>query len=125
MSCFRIRCIATLMGVIIFVTEMRARMFIPVGYFETVKTLSGSVRDCHVATLDMPTNKLQTFFHDMSKKVITWHHWDVGAFRFIHKDIYGSGDINKRYVNVANILGIADVSTLLTINLLLWKILCV
>ena len=66
--------ISTLMGGMIAVTKMRAKMFMPIGYFETVKPLSGSVRDCYVATLDMPTDKLQTFLRDMSKKVITWNH---------------------------------------------------
>ena len=104
------------MGGMIAVTNFFAKIFMPIGYFETVKPLSGSVRDCHVATLDLPTDKLQTFLRGMSKKVITWHHRAVGAFRFLHKDIYGRGDINKRYVNVANFLGIADVNTCLTIN---------
>ena len=108
--------ITTLMVGMIAVTKMRATMFMPIGYFEMVKTLSGSVIDFHVATLDMPTDKLQTFLCDMSKKVITWKHWAVGAFQFLHKDIYGRGDINKRYANVANVLSISDVSTRLTIN---------
>ena len=104
------------MGGMIDVTEIRAKMFMPIGYFKTMKPLSGSVRDCHVAMLDMPTDKLQNFLRDMSKKVITWHHRAVGAFQFLHKYIYRRGYINKRYVNVVNVLGIADVSTNLTIN---------
>ena len=64
----------------------------------------------------MPTNNLQNFLRDMSKKVITWHHQAVGAFQFLHKDIYRRGDTNKRYVTVANVLGIVDVSTSLPIN---------
>ena len=83
----------------------------PIGYFETVKPLSGSVRYCQVATLDMPTDKLQTFLYGMSEKVVTWHHQAVSAFLFLHKYIYGRGDINKRYANVEKVLGIADVST--------------
>ena len=59
----------------------------------------------------MPTDKLQTFLRGMSKKVVTWHHLAVGVFLFLYKDIYGRGDINKWYVNVANVLGISDVST--------------
>ena len=81
--------INNLMGGNIAVTIMRANIFLSIGYFETIKPLSGSVRDCHVAMLDIPTDKLQTFLRDISKKVITWHHRDVGAFQFLHKDIYG------------------------------------
>ena len=87
-----------------------------IGYFETVKPLSGSVRDFHVAKLDIPTNKLKNFLCGMLKKVITWHHQAIDAFQFLHKDIYGRWDINKQYANVANVLGIADVSTRLTID---------
>ena len=108
--------IATLMGGMIAVNEMRAKMFMLIGYFETVKPFSRSVRDFHVATLDMPIYKLQTFLHEISKKVITWHHWAVGIFQFLHKDIYGRGDINKRYANSANVLIIFDMSTRLKIN---------
>ena len=108
--------IATLMGGMIAVTKIRAKMFMPIGYFETVKPLSGSVRYFHVATLNMPTDKLQTFLRDISKKVITWHHRAVSAFQYLHKNIYGRGDINNQYVNVANVLGISDVSTRLRIN---------
>ena len=91
-------------------------MFMLIEYFDTVKPLSGSVRYFHVATLDMPIDKLQTFLHEISKKVITWHHRSVGIFQSLHKDIYGRGDINKRYANSANVLIISDVSTRLTIN---------
>ena len=108
--------IATLMGVMVAVTEMCVKMFMLVVYFKTVKPLSGIVRYFHVDTLDMPINKLQTLLCGISKKIITWKHQAVGAFQFLHKDIYGRGDINKRYVNVANVLGIADVSTRLKIN---------
>ena len=108
--------ISTLMRGMIAVTEMRANMFMPIGYFKTVKPLSGSVRDCHVATLDITTEKLQTFLRGMLNKVITWNHWAVGEFQFLHKDIYGRGDINKRYANIAKVIGIADVITHLTIN---------
>ena len=66
----------------------------------------------------MLTDKLQTYLREISNKVIEWHHQYVGAFQFIHKNIYGRGYINKRYVNVANFLVIADVSTRLTINFL-------
>ena len=104
------------MGGMLAVTEMRAKMFISIGYFETVKPLSGSVRYCHVSTLNMKTNKLQNFLRDMPKKNIAWHHQAIGAFQFLHKEIYGRGDINKRYANVTNLLGIADVSTRLTNN---------
>ena len=52
----------------------------------------------------------------MSKKVIKWYHWAVGAFKFLHTEIYGMGDINKWYADVADVLGISDVSTRLTIN---------
>ena len=72
--------ITTLMGGMIAVTEMRAKIFMPIGYFETVKPLSMSVRDFRVAKLDIPTDKLQNFIRDMSKKVITWHQRAVGAF---------------------------------------------
>ena len=108
--------IATLMGGMLAVTKMSAKMFIPIGYFKTVKPLSRSIRYFHVAMLDMPTDKLQNFLCDTSNKFITWNHRDVGAFQFIHKDIYGRGDMNKRYSNVANVHCIADVSTRLTIN---------
>ena len=108
--------IATLMGGMIAVTKMCANMFMPIGYFETVIPLSRIIRDFHVAPLDIPTDKLQTFLHGMSKKVITWYHRAVSAFQFLHKYIYGRGDINSRYVNVANVLGIADMSTRLTID---------
>ena len=108
--------IANLMGGMIAVIKMCAKMFIPVGYFDTVKSLSGSIRYFHVATLDMPNDNLQNFLCDMSKKFITWHHRAVGAFQFLHKGIYGRVDINKLYVNVANFLGIYNVSTRLTIN---------
>ena len=91
-------------------------MFMLIGYFDTVKPLSGSVRDFHVATLDMPIDKLQNFLREISKKVITWHHRSVGIFQFLHKDIYGRVDINKRYANSANVLMISDMSTRLTIN---------
>ena len=91
-------------------------MFMLIGYFETVKPFSRSVRDFNVATLDMPTYKLQTFLREISKKVITWHHWAVGIFQFLHKDIYGRGDINKRYANSSNVLIISDVNTHLKIN---------
>ena len=101
------------------VTGMCANIFIPLGQFKTVKTLSGSVGDCHVATLDMPTDKIQNFLRGMLKKVVPWHHQAVGAFLFIQKEICGRGYINKRYVSVANVLGIADVSTVQK-----WFILC-
>ena len=104
------------MGGMIAVTKMRAKMFMPIGYFKTVKHLPGSVRDCHVAMLDMPNYKFQNFLCDMSKKVIKCHHQAVGAIQFIHKDIYGREYINKWYANVANVLGITDMSTRLTIN---------
>ena len=81
--------INNLMGGNIAVTIMRANIFLSIGYFETIKPLSGSVRDCHVAMLDIPTDKLQKFLRNIPKKVITWHHRDVGAFQFLHKDIYG------------------------------------
>ena len=106
--------IATLMGGTIAVTEMRVKMFMLIVYFKTVKTLSGSVRDCHVATLNMPTHKLQNFLCGMSKKVTTWNHRVIDAFQFLHKDIYARGDINKRYENVANVLRLSNVSTRLT-----------
>ena len=108
--------ISNLMVGMIDVTEMCAKMFMPIGYFETVTPLSVSVRDSHIGMLDMPTDRLQTFLCFMSKKFITCNHWAVGLFQFLYKDIYGRGDINKRYVNVANFLGIADVNTCLTIN---------
>ena len=98
------------------ITKIRAKMFMPMRYLEVVESLSGSVQYCHVSTLDMPTNKLQTFLRYMSNKVIKWHHQAVSEFQFIHKKIYGRRDIKKRYVNVAKILDIADVSTCLTIN---------
>ena len=104
------------MGGMIAVIKMRDNIFMPIGYFETLKHLSGSFRDCRVDTLDMPTNKLQNVPCGMSKKVITWHHPAVGAFLFLQKDIYRRGDTNKPYANVANVLGIDDVSTLLEIN---------
>ena len=97
------------------VAKMRAKMFMPIGYFETVKPLSGSVKECHVDMLDMKINKLQTMIRCMLNKVITWNNWAFCTFQFLHKDIYGRGDINKRYAHVANVLGIADVSTHLTI----------
>ena len=108
--------IATLMGGMIAVTNFFAKIFMPIGYFETVKPLSGSVRDCRVATLDMPTDKLQTFLCDISNKVTTWHHRAVGAFQFLHKDIYGRLNINNWYANVSNVLVIYYVSTRLTID---------
>ena len=108
--------IATLMGVMIAVTKIWAKVFMSIGYFDTMKPLSGSVRDFRVATLDMTTDKLQNFLRGMSKKVITWRHWPVGEFKFLNKDIYGRVYINKRYVNVANVLGITNMSTCLTIN---------
>ena len=63
--------IVTLMGGMIAVTKMSATMFMPIGYFEAVKPFSMSIRYFHVDTLDIPTDKLQTFLHGMSKKVIT------------------------------------------------------
>ena len=83
------------------ITEMSANIFMPIGYSAMVKPLSGSVVDCHVAKLDMPNDKLQTFLRGMSNKVVTWHHWAVNSFLFLHKYIYGSVDINKRYENAA------------------------
>ena len=53
--------IFALMEGMISVTKMRAKMFMPIGYFETVKPLSRSVIDFHVDMLDMPTYNLQTF----------------------------------------------------------------
>ena len=53
----------------------------------------------------MPTDKLQTLLR------FTWHHRSVGAFLFIHKYIYRRVNINKRYANVVNVLGVADVIT--------------
>ena len=103
--------IATLIGGMIAVSEMLSKMFMPIGYFKTVKPLSGSVQDYHVATLDIPTNKIQTLLRSMSKKVVAWHHWAVNSFLFIHKDIYVRVDINKLYFNVANVLSIANVIT--------------
>ena len=50
--------IATLMGGMIAITEMWAKMFMPIVYFDMVKPLYRRVRDFHVATLDMPTEKL-------------------------------------------------------------------
>ena len=91
-------------------------MFMLIGYFETVKPLFGSVRYFHVDTLDMPTDKLQTFLCEISNKFITWDHRAVDIFQFLHKYIYVRGDINKRYINSANVLIISDVSTHLTIN---------
>ena len=88
----------------------------PIGYLETVNPFFGSARYFHVAMLDTPNDKLQTFLRGMSKKVITWQHWAVGAFKFLHKDIYGRGYINKRYANIANVLGIANMSTHIKIN---------
>ena len=87
--------IATITGGMIDVTKMLAKMFILIGYFDMVKPLSGSIRDYRVATLYIPTDKLQTFLRDMLKKVITWHHRAVGVFQYLHNDIYGRGDINK------------------------------
>ena len=104
--------IATLIGGMIAVSEMRSKMFIPIRYFKTVKSLPGSIQDGHVDTVDMTTNKLQNILRSMSKKVVTWHHWAVNSFLFVHKDIYGRVDINKLYFNVENVLSIDDVSTL-------------
>ena len=53
----------------------------------------------------MPTDKLQTLLR------FTWHHRSVGEFLFIHKYIYRRVNINKRYANVVNVLGVADVIT--------------
>ena len=50
--------IFALMEGIISVTKMRAKMFMPIGYFDMVKPFYGSVRDFHVDTLDMPNDKL-------------------------------------------------------------------
>ena len=108
--------IAILMGGMVAVAKIRSKTFMPIGYFDTVKPLSGSIRDFHVATLDIPTDKLQNFLRGMLKNIITWNHRAFGASQFIHKYIYGRGDINKRYANVPNVLGIVDVSTILTIN---------
>ena len=121
--------IAALMGGMIALTKMSTNMFMLIGYFETVKPLSGSIRDFHILMLDMPTDKLQTFLCDTSKKVITCHHRAVVAFQSLHKDLYGRRDINNQYDNVGNILGISHLSTrltiCLTINLILWTTLCV
>ena len=46
--------IVTLIGGTVVVTEICAKMFMPIGYFETVKPLSGSVIYFHVAMLDIP-----------------------------------------------------------------------
>ena len=54
----------------------------PIRYSDTVKRLSSRFRDFHVATLDMPTDKLQNFLRGMPKKVIAWNHWDLSAFQF-------------------------------------------
>ena len=108
--------ITTLMGGMIDVTKMRAKMFTPIGYFKTVTPLSGSIVYFHVYTLDMPTNKLQNFLRGMSKKVIIWHHWAVSEFQFLHKDIYGRGDINKLSAKFSNVFGISDVGICLTID---------
>ena len=102
--------IVTLMGGMIVVTKMRAKMFMQIEYFETVKPLSGIAGDCHVATLDIPTDELQNFLRGMLKKVFTWHYQAVGAFIFLHKEIYGEG-YHNRYANVANVLGIHEMST--------------
>ena len=40
--------ITNLMGVMIAVTKIRAKMFMLIGYFEKVKPLSGSIRDCQI-----------------------------------------------------------------------------
>ena len=109
--------IATLMGGMIAITKICAKKFMPIGYFNTVKPLSRSVRDFYVTTLDMPTNKLQTFLREILKKVVAWHHRAVGAFQFIGKYIYGRVYINKGYANVSNVIDIYDVSTHLTINI--------
>ena len=49
--------IDTLMGCMIAVSGMHAKMFIPIGYFKVVKPLSGSVRDCHVTKLYRQTDR--------------------------------------------------------------------
>ena len=108
--------IATLIRGMIAVTKMSDNIFMRIGYFKTVKPLSGSIRYFHVAMLYMTTDKLQNFLLDMLKKFITWHHRDVRAFQFLHKDIYRRLDINKWYANLTKVIGIYDLSTRLTIN---------